>query len=46
MTSIDKTKDEIYAQFGEWLNGQPLWLQDAAWRIYNNKKIDTLQTEP
>ncbi|OUP58219.1 AAA family ATPase [Pseudoflavonifractor sp. An184] len=43
MTSIDKTKDEIYAQFDEWLNGQPLWLQDAAWRIYNNKKIDEEQ---
>lgn len=43
MSNIEKTKVEAYAQFGEWLNDQPLWLQDAAWRIYNNKRIDEEQ---
>lgn len=44
MSNVESTTtDEAYAQFGKWLNEQPFWLQDAAWRIYNNKKIDDEQ---
>lgn len=39
------TSDAAYIQFGEWLRGQPYWLQDAAWRIYNGKEIDADQIE-
>lgn len=39
----EKTQDEIYGGFYEWLCGQACWLQDAAWRIYNQKKIDDPQ---
>ena len=39
----EKTQNEIYGGFHEWLCGQACWLQDAAWRIYNQKKIDDPQ---
>lgn len=39
----EKMQDEIYGGFHEWLCGQAYWLQDAAWRIYNQKKIDEPQ---
>lgn len=32
--------DEAYRQFGEWLQKQPFWIQDATWRLYNNQRID------
>lgn len=32
--------DEAYRQFGEWLQRQPFWIQDAAWRLYNKQEID------
>ena len=33
------TKTEYYHQFEEWINKQPYWLQDAAWRIYHGEEI-------
>ncbi|MBQ5708289.1 MAG: hypothetical protein IIV69_08465 [Peptococcaceae bacterium] len=30
----------VYEKFYSWLCEQPLWLQDAAWRVYNRVKID------
>lgn len=38
--SIGSTPDTAYTQFSKWLSSSPYWLQDAAWRIYNGKKID------
>lgn len=35
--------DSAYLQFMEWLKKQPAWLQDATWRIFNGKKIDSAQ---
>ena len=35
--------NEAYIQFGKWLNDQPFWLQDAAWRMYTGEKIDDEQ---
>lgn len=35
----------IYEQFADWLNKQPYWLQDAVWRMYNNKQIDDKQID-
>lgn len=32
--------NEVYSQFGEWLEKQPFWIQDAAWRLYNKEEID------
>lgn len=32
--------DNAYEKFGEWLKRQPYWVQDATWRIYNNKEVD------
>ena len=32
--------EEAYCQFGEWLQRQPFWIQDAAWRLYNKQEID------
>ena len=29
-----------YKQFGEWLQQQPYWLQDATWYLYNKMPID------
>lgn len=43
MTNIKKTIHEAYTQLGKWVNEQPFWLQDAAWRIYSNKRIDDEQ---
>lgn len=40
-----QTHQEIYAAFYKWLCEQPLWLQDAAWRIYNNRIITDAQIE-
>ena len=37
------TTSEAYIQFQNWLTEQPLWLQDAVWKIYNDKKIDDEQ---
>jgi hypothetical protein len=35
----------IYEQFGDWLSKQPYWVQDAVWRMYNNKLIDDKQID-
>lgn len=43
MVNVEETTNEACTQFGKWLSTQPFWLQDATWRIYNNKKIDDEQ---
>ena len=42
---IGKKQEDFYLNFYNWLKSQPKWLQDAAWRIYNNKKIEYNQIE-
>lgn len=32
-----------YEQFGQWLEKQPYWVQDAAWRLYHKQPIDETQ---
>ena len=43
--NILQNQSEIYADFYKWLCMQPLWLQDATWRIYNNRSISDTQIE-
>lgn len=43
--NMSKTRADAYAQFGKWLGEQPHWLQDAAYRIYHDQKIEDKQIE-
>lgn len=44
MSNVEpNTIQNAYTQFGMWLKEQPLWIQDAVWRIYTGKKIDNEQ---
>lgn len=43
MSSVEMAASEAYTQFENWLTGQPFWIQDATWRMYNGKKIDDEQ---
>lgn len=38
--SITTNGIDAYAQFEKWLDEQPYWLQDAAYRIYHGQPID------
>ncbi len=37
------TKQNPYDQFDQWLVKQPFWVQDATWRLYNQRPIDDNQ---
>lgn len=38
--NIRTTPGDVYNQFEKWLNEQPYWTQDAAYRIYHGLEID------
>ena len=41
--SMNNKSADIYAQFNQWLDSQPYWLQDATYRIFNGLDIGESQ---